>query len=281
MAFSSTTERPPSAAVRRLICAAAVALAAGVGGGGAAAAEAGEALRIGYLEIAEDPPYEQRRAYAGIQLRPQGRPVAGAELAIRESRIIGRALKLDISLERASGARAVDLVSEIARLEADRGVRFFLIDAAAAVLDEVAESTRGRDMLLFNVSESADALRGEWRRAHVMHVIPSRAMLTDALVQYLIAKRWRDVLVLKGPLAEDAALARAFGNSARRFGARIVATRESVLSNDPRERDKNNIALMTSVDDHDVVFLADTDGEFGRYVPYQTSRPRPSSAPGA
>ena len=175
-----------------------MALAAGVGGGGAAAAEAGEALRIGYLEITEDPRYEQRRAYAGIQLRPQGRPVAGAELAIRESRIIGRALKLDISLERASGAGTADLVSEIARLKADRGVRFFLIDAAAAVLDEVAESTSGRDVLLFNVSESADALRGERCRAHVMHVIPSRAMLTDALVQYLIARRWRDVLVLRG-----------------------------------------------------------------------------------
>jgi ABC transporter substrate binding protein (PQQ-dependent alcohol dehydrogenase system) len=27
--------------------------------------------------------------------------------------------------------------------------------------------------------------------------------------------------------------------------------------------------------DYDVVFIADTDGEFGRYVPYQSVRPRP------
>ena len=62
---------------------------------------------------------------------------------------------------------------------------------------------------------------------------------------------------------------------ARLDGAEIVETRPFVLSNAPRQRDQNNITLLTTGVDYDVVFVADTDGEFARDVPYQTARPRP------
>lgn len=232
-------------------------------------------LPIGYLEITDDPRYEQNRAYAGIQVRPQGRPVAGAELGIRENRVLGRALKVKFSLERGEGGTAADLVAEIDRMSDELGVRFFLIDGSAEVLSQVAEATAYREILLFNISEPADELRGTGCKAQLMHVIPSRAMLTDALAQYLVAKKWRDVLVLEGPLVEDRSLTEAFENSARRFGIRVVGRRDFVLGNDPREREKNNVALMTAQEEYDVVFLADTNGEFGRYVPFQTKLPRP------
>ena len=44
---------------------------------------------------------------------------------------------------------------------------------------------------------------------------------------------------------------------------------------DPRQREKNNISLMTSDSDADVVFVSDIEGEFGRYLPYQTNNPTP------
>ena len=258
---------------------AAVILAAAMGSSAPAAgddpASAITPLPIGYLEITGDARYDQARSYAGIQVRPRHRPVAGAELAVREGRVLRRVLKVGFTLERGAAESAADLVSAIDRLAAEKGVRFFLIDAPAAALSAVADATRGKDLLLFNVSEPADALRGARCQAHLMHVIPSHAMLTDALVQYLAAKRWSDVLVLEGPLAEDAALARAFENSARRFGVRIVGTRNFVLGNDPRERERNNVVLLTQGFDYDAVFLADTEGEFGRYVPMQTALPRP------
>jgi ABC transporter substrate binding protein (PQQ-dependent alcohol dehydrogenase system) len=68
----------------------------------------------------------------------------------------------------------------------------------------------------------------------------------------------------------------AMERSARRNGATVIAKRDFVLSNDPREREQNNVRLMTGgTRDYDVVFIADTDGEFGRYVPYQVVRARP------
>ena len=40
-------------------------------------------------------------------------------------------------------------------------------------------------------------------------------------------------------------------------------------------RDGNNVKLLTSDLDYDVVFVADTRGEFGRFIPYATQQPRP------
>ena len=232
-------------------------------------------LDIGYLEIAGDPRYEEQRGYTGIRLRTRHRPFDGAAGALRESRYLGRALKIEFGLERAGGKSAAELAAAIRGLKADKGVRFFIIDAAAEVLSEVAAATRGEDVLLFNVSEPANALRTTACHPNLMHVIPSRAMLMDGLAQYLVWKRWRRVLVLRGPLPEDMSLAAAFEASARKMGARVVAVKDFVLSNDPRERGQNNVALLTSAPDHDIVFLADSDGEFGRYVPFQTSKARP------
>ena len=100
-------------------------------------------------------------------------------------------------------------------------------------------------------------------------------MTADALAQYLREKGWRNVLMLIGPEDADASDAEAFRNAARKFGLTVVAERDFILSNDPRNRDRNNIALMTGEPEHDVVHLADNIGEFGRYVPFATYLARP------
>ena len=209
------------------------------------------------------------------QVRTRKRPFDGARVALRESRFAAAAMGVELVLERRSGDSAAAL-GDIARRLRDRAdVRFFLVDAAGAVLAGLAADTAADDILLLTVSDPSDALRGAACAPHLFHTMPSRAMLMDGLVQYLVEKGWRKVLVLEGPLAEDAELAAAFARSAAKFGARIVATKDFVLGNDPRQRDHNNIALLTASPAHDVVFLADWDGEFGRYVPFQTHRPRP------
>ena len=62
----------------------------------------------------------------------------------------------------------------------------------------------------------------------------------------------------------------------KKFGARIVATKEFKAGTDPRDRDKNNPALLTAgTRDYDALFIADDAFDFARQVPYQTVRPRP------
>ncbi len=240
----------------------------------ALAAGAAEVIRFGYLELADDPRYDERKAFFRTLSRPLGAPFAGAEVALRESRFVGQAIGVSFDLVRARGADARALVAELDKLHAE-GVRHFLIDAPGKVVAEVAAATRGRELLLFNVSAPDDALRQAQCQAHLYHTIPNHGMQTDALAQFLVAKKWRKVLLLQGPRDDDRLIGAAFENSARRLGLKIVDKKDFVLGNDPRQRELGNVGLLTAGDDHDVVFVADSDGEFARSVPYDTVRPRP------
>jgi ABC transporter substrate binding protein (PQQ-dependent alcohol dehydrogenase system) len=240
----------------------------------APASSADKPLPIGYLSIEDDPRYEERHIAARYPAQPWGRPFDGAKVALEESEFAGSAAGVKFELRHAEAADAGGLAGALNKLSSE-GVKLFLVDGPGEVVDALARGTRGRDLLLFNLTALDDGLRQEKCQPHLFHVAPHHAMLTDGLVQFLAARKWRNALVLKGPRPEDAALLAAFERSAKRFGVRIVETRPFVLGRDPRERSQNNVALLTSGPDYDVVAVIDTDGEFARDVPYQVQRPRP------
>lgn len=239
-------------------------------------AQENDAFTVGFLGLSEDPRYDEDRVYARIQLRPRGDVAAAAEVAIEEAQITGRVIKVDFGLEQHRGPDVADLVAKVREWRDEKNIRFFILDLPADAVAELAAQTKADRVVFFNATAPDNRLRGEACSRHVMHTAPSHAMQMDALVQFLVSKRWTRVLLLAGPLAEDALIAAAFEKSAKKFGVKISDRRPFVLSNDPRQRDRNNVALLTAGGkDHDVVFIADSDGEFGRYVPYQTNRPRP------
>ena len=237
------------------------------------AGAADEELPIGYVALKKDPRYTVKRTFARYLTEALGSPYVGAKVAIEESKFVGSAVGVEFKLKRRRAKSEDGLVRSALKL-VDDGAKYILVDAPAALVDEVARATRGLDVLLFNITARDDVLRQAQCRSHLLHVIPSHAMTTDALVQYLISRKWREALVLTGPRPEDEQLTAAFERSAKRFGVEIVERRPFVLSNDPREREKNNVALLTAGADYDVVFVADTGGEFARDVPYQTVLPR-------
>ena len=65
------------------------------------------------------------------------------------------------------------------------------------------------------------------RARRFVHVYPSRAQLMDGLAQFVVSRKWRDLLVFEGPSPADAAMTAAFTHSAQKFGAQIVATSTS------------------------------------------------------
>jgi len=234
----------------------------------------GAALVVGYVDLAGDARYRESRTYARYLSGPLGRPYAGAEVALAESKFVGSALGIGFSLARETVKDTAGAVAAIEAMHAE-GVRHVLLDAPAEVVAGAAAGLRALPLLLFNVSARDDDLRNARCQRNLLHVIPSHAMLADALAQFLVFRKWREVLVLRGPAGEDRQMADAFARAAKRMGLDIVATRDFVLSNDPRERDRNNIALLTAGEDYDVVFVADGDGEFARGVPYRGVQPRP------
>ncbi len=232
-------------------------------------------VKIGFVTIENDPRYEPLRAYERIILKTREHPLTGAEVGIDEATALKRVLNTDFTLERIVAKSPADVAPAVLAA-IDAGTHFFLIDAPAEAYKPLAAAARGRDVLLFNVSEPDDSLRRDLCAAEFIHVYPSRAQLMDGLVQYFISRKWRDLLIFEGPLPADATMTAAFEHSAQKFGARIVAHQHFKPGSDPREREANDPALLSAINrDFDAVFVADDTFDFARTVPYHLVRPRP------
>ncbi len=235
---------------------------------------AAQDFRIVYLSRDGDPAYGAVASDDGVIRTPPPTPFAGAELAVRDSRPTARAVGATVTLDRHVLAPDADAVAE-AREAVDGGAAAIVADLPLADLEAVGKALPARALPVFNIRHAEPGLRLELCATGVFHVVPSTAMLTDALAQFLVKKAWRQVLVLVGPPAADKALAESFAVSAKKFGAKIVDTKAFVFGNDPRQRDQTNVALMTAAETYDVLFLADTTHDFGRFVPYDQAKPRP------
>ena len=227
---------------------------------------------VGYVHLDSDPRQNARNAYYQIPVTPLGRAVTGAEVAILDSEFIGREIGIDFNLEVARNDN-MEALALIIRRWVDEGIHFVVADLPATELLWLADSVSGLPVTIFNISAPDDALRGEQCRTNIIHSIPSRRMLTDALVQMLAERRWSDVLVLRGPKPEDVATVDALIQSAEAFGINLVDIRD--FADDSRNAATANIALLTAGPEHDIVFVADATGEFAVMVPYQTNDPRP------
>ena len=190
---------------------------------------------IGYLALKKDPRYARKRTYARFLTQALGSPYPAAKVAIAESRFAGMAAGAEFKLERRRAKGGAKLAAAALEM-ADAGVRYLLVDAPAPLVDEVARATRGRDLLLFNVSARDDALRQAQCQPHLLHVIPEprdahRCAGPVPGVEEVARGAGAD-----RPRPEDERLTAAFERSAKRFGVEIVERRPFVLSNDPRER---------------------------------------------
>ncbi len=229
---------------------------------------------IAYVSFAEDAWYSPQRSYAGMELQLPQHPLDGVRLAIQDARIPGRSVGVRFVLDELLLSTPNDLIKSVDGA-IQSGVEYFILDLPLGDMQSVVRHFAGASALFFNVRHQDDQLRQSACDSRLLHAIPSDAMINDALAQYLKKKRWQRVLVLHGPEKRDAQVAQSFIQSASKFGLQIVDTREFVLSNDPRLRSKNNIALLTAGKTHDVVFVADEVGEFSRHIPYQTQEPAP------
>lgn len=228
---------------------------------------------IGYLELDDeiDQRYGEKQLFAKYLGQSLGRPYAGAEVALKEVKYHGKALNVSFALEKATAKDSADLSIQLQALK-QKGAKFVLTDLPAAELAPLAKSTRDQELVLLNISAPEDNLRQTDCQPHLYHLLPNYAMQTDALAQFLVARKWTKVLHLTGSSPMDEQWSQAFERSAKRFGVKITEKKTFALSNDPRERDQNNVALLTG-GDQDVIFIADSHGEFARQVPYHTLKP--------
>jgi len=252
--------------MRRLVSYALVCLFA------ATAAQAGDAVplqvRIGYLGYRPDP----GPLLSNVIAEPADAGLRGAELAIIDSNSTGRFLKHDYRLESAN-VDTPEALLEAARAQHAQGLRLFVVNAPGESLRQLSAALP--DSLLFNAGSPDDNLRTTDCLGNVLHTLPDRATLADALIQFSVVRKWQRALLIIGQTPEDQAYAAALRRAMKRFGMKIVAEKPWQFDNDQRRSAEADMPLFTQAAEYDVVLVADERGDFGEYVPYQTWFPRP------
>ena len=233
-------------------------------------------IPIGYVELNPDADARWDPTYARyeVPVRPWGSSYPGAVMGVNDAAPISKFTHVDYTLDHVTGNSVDELITGVKGI-VQNGVHFAVVDLPAFDLLKLADAVADLPVTLLNISAHEDALRGADCRANIIHVAPSYRMLTDAMVQYLILHRWKNILALQGPDPRDADTIDALKQSAKQFGARIVDVRPFVYGRDPTNREQNNVALITGGVSYDVVYIADADGEFARNAPYNTNDPRP------
>lgn len=234
-------------------------------------------LRVVYLSKS----YEEPLPLALIEPVIKDKGIQGARLAQQESELTGRLLRQEYALVERVVGEDEDITAAASELLA-AGERFFVAHLEAEDLLAVADLPEAADAIILNTRAFEDDLRNEACRANVYHVAPSYAMRADGLAQYLAWKRWTKWFLVHGKQPGDRLYADALERAAKKFGAKVVETREYQFEAGARRVESGHQQIQTQMpmltqgaSDHDVLVVADVAEKFGEYLPYRTFDARP------
>jgi len=227
-------------------------------------------IKIGYLEIKQPAP----PTLSNLDQVPEDQGLKGGELGITDNNTTGKFLGQNYTLETVVLEEDDDGLKEASTLLNQS--RLLLINANAKQLAAIAQLPEALNAILFNVSSRDVSLRNEACSANVFHTIPSHIMLTDALAQFAVKKRWTNWVMIAGALEADKAYAAALERSAAKFRINLAERKEWVFDADMRRNAAQEVPLFTQdFPDHDMLVIADEANDFARYVMFNTWLPRP------
>ncbi|MGZ4959504.1 MAG: ABC transporter substrate-binding protein [Methylomonas sp.] len=245
-------------------------LLASLEAGAAAKAAAKQVIKIAYFTQEQVAP----PALSNLDAFIPDKGLIGAELAIADNNTTGQFTGQQYELKKIVVPAGGDIVEAFNKQVGD-DLGLVVVNLNAEQLLKLADLPNANQKLLFDVATSDDELRNAQCRHHVVHILPSRAMRTDALAQYMLKKRWQKWFLVTGPTAEDRLYAAAVKRAAKRFGMKIVAEKEWTHDYDARRTAQSDVPVFTQEEDYDVLVVADEQGQFGEYLDYRTWLPRP------
>ena len=212
-------------------------------------------VKIAYLYQAE----KGRLTISILDRAPIDRGLAGAKVAINDNNTTGKFVGQSFILTDVGIAPEADPVAETEKLLAG-GNQFIIADLPAAAFLKVADTAKGKGVLVFNAGAFDDTLREQDCRANVIHTAPTYSMLADGLGQYLVWKRWRNWFLVEGSHPDDKLWGAALRRAAERFGAKIVFAKEFTDTGGARQSDSGTVQIQRQIPvftqdapDHDVL----------------------------
>ena len=198
----------------------------------------------------------------------------GVKLAIEDNLTTGRFVGHDYKAEFHRVLLEENLVEEYQKL-INSGNKIFIVDLNEKEIQSLYDNSSSKDVIIFNVRSKSDSLRNDECKKNLFHIPPSYSMLSDALTQYLVKKKWNKWFLVTGPDANDKEYADALKKSAKKFNVKIKKEKIWDFTADLRRTAGKEVPIFTKGEKYDVLVVADEKGEFGEYLSYRTWDPRP------
>jgi ABC transporter substrate binding protein (PQQ-dependent alcohol dehydrogenase system) len=269
--------RAAAALPRRLALAAVLGTVAFAAPAAPAAEEAAPPLGVGYVSLRAP----QRVPNTFLDPPPEDEGVQGARLGLADNETTGRFTGQRFALEERAARGPEEALDAVRGLLA-AGLRFVVADLPAPVLLQAADLPEAASATLLNAAAPDDALRNEDCRRNLLHLPPSRAMLADALAQFLAVKRWRNLFLAVGPGEGDRLYAEAVRRAARKFGLRLVADKPWTHDPGAQRTDTGHVSVAAEAarftqgaPSYDMLVVADEAGFWGDNLAWRTTDPRP------
>ena len=211
---------------------------------------------------------------------PADTAIRGAELAASDTNTTGRFTGQSFILQSTVTHDAASVTQDFTRALA-AGARLFVVDAPADILLQLADTKGAHDAAILDATSQDDRLRGADCRANILHLLPSRAMLADGLMQYLVTKGWTRIMLLTGRDTDDGLYADAIRQAAAKFQVTIRADRKWAFNPAAQQADtghyqvNDEVVHATQGASYDVLVVADEARNFGDDLAYRTDLPRP------
>jgi hypothetical protein len=201
-----------------------------------------QAVKIGWLSQTAN----RTVSHAYLDQPPADEGIQGARLGIADNNTTGRFTGQSFELAERLAPADGDIDAAFRDLAA-HDMRLIVTDLAAPELLSIAALSEAAPATIFNTAAPDDRLRGTDCRANILHLPPSRAMLADALVQYLATKNWPAIFLVVGRGDGDREFAADIRHAAKKFGARVVQEKPWTFVPGARRTDTGHFAIQAEV----------------------------------
>ena len=227
-------------------------------------------VNILYLEQKiEKPP-----VLSNVIEEPNDLGLKGAQIAIIDSNKSAKFLNQNFNLETKVSYDENELISTFEEFIKNKN-QYVILNVEDSLLEKLLKNPLSKDVLLINASSENTNLRKTICEKNLLHTIASNAMLYDGLMQFLVKRDFKKILLLSGTNPKDLLIKEDIKRAAKKFGAKIVAEKSWENNSDIRRKASDEFPAFTQAKDYDVILLADYYGDFGEFVYFNSWLPRP------
>ena len=227
-------------------------------------------VNILYLEQKiEKPP-----VLSNVIEEPNDLGLKGAQIAIIDSNKSAKFLNQNFNLETKVSYDENELISTFEEFIKNKN-QYVILNVEDSLLEKLLKNPLSKDVLLINASSENTNLRKTICEKNLLHTSASNAMLYDGLMQFLVKRDFKKILLLSGTNPKDLLIKEDIKRAAKKFGAKIVAEKSWENNSDIRRKASDEFPAFTQAKDYDVILLADYYGDFGEFIYFNSWLPRP------